>query len=102
MAKEGFEKIESNEFIQAVYKYTGKSQELSLLSEYHKNKIFLKTLDALYFKNTEIIDSIPATIDSIDDVNYNKKHIKYRKYTKILSGLLIISLGLFFYNLLIN
>jgi hypothetical protein len=75
MAQEGFEKIESNEVIQAVYKYTGLEKNVSLLSEYNKNKMMLEVFDKLYTKRC--------------------KDQKYRKYTKRIAILYAVTIVLF-------
>jgi cupin superfamily acireductone dioxygenase involved in methionine salvage len=54
MAKHGFEKIESNEVIQSLYKYTVKKKSLSLLNKYHKNKIMMQAFDRLHTQQIAI------------------------------------------------
>jgi 2-polyprenyl-3-methyl-5-hydroxy-6-metoxy-1,4-benzoquinol methylase len=120
MAKEGFEKIESNEIIQAVYKYTGVSKELSLFTEYNKTKIMLGIFDRLYTEKCQKELEIKQCQDNIvveqaktqqaedrlsleqlkakqlEDQLYNKqrKYKKYRKYTKAISILYIATVVL--------
>jgi hypothetical protein len=54
MAKHGFEKIESNEVIQSLYKYIVKKKSLSLLNKYHKNKIMMQAFDRLHTQQITI------------------------------------------------
>jgi len=74
MGKEGFEKLESNEIIQSVYKYTGEAKEISLLSEYNKNRLMLQIFDNLFRKQ--------------------QREKIYRKSTVGLIGMLVVLLGL--------
>ncbi len=106
MAKEGFEKIESNEIIQAVYKYTGVSKELSLLSEYNKTKIMLSVFDRLYTEKCQKELELQQVDDrlsveqlkakQLEDQLYIKKrkYKKYRKYTKSITILYIATVVL--------
>lgn len=72
MGKEGFEKIEGNEIIQAIYKCKKSENEVVLMSEYSKNKEMIQIFDKLFIKQ--------------------KRDKKYRKYTKILIGVIVILL----------
>ena len=74
MGKEGFEKLESNEIIQSVYKYIGEAKEISLLSEYNKNRVMLQIFDNLFRKQ--------------------QREKIYRKSTMGLIGMLVVLLGL--------
>jgi 2-polyprenyl-3-methyl-5-hydroxy-6-metoxy-1,4-benzoquinol methylase len=85
MLQNGFIKIEGNEIIQAIYKYSGISSNISLLSEYYKNKLLIELCNIRYnnFKyqllhneiSLEKSKIIEDNNDKINELNLEKSKI---------------------------
>ena len=102
MAKYGFEKIESNEVIQSLYKNTGNTQNISLFNEYSKNKYILEALDKKYLSqnpSNQQSNELLNTKTQLKDlqIQLNSKTKKYKLRTKTTTILLIFFILLSIY-----